>query len=284
MTQLYPLTSFPSSAETLLRASLTGMKKPGTTLPDKGYTLQNVGIDDKQFQAFCKMFGYQTDTVPSTYWYIRLFSIQSLLMAHPDAPFPMPGTVHLYFKINQTATILPSDHLDATCQFGELIQHEKGTITEIILNLKKDGETVWEQRNYNLYMGKKGLGVPAEVKPDIELTENHRVLPWKLTSKNAIDYAKVSGDFNPIHLHNLTAKLFGFPKQLIHGWYTLSRAVAPLQAHIKGAHEIYGSFKKPLFLPSKVLWRAQETKEMTLFDVINEKEKFPHLKGYIQKK
>lgn len=33
-------------------------------------------------------------------------------------------------------------------------------------------------------------------------------------------------DLNPIHLHALTAKAFGFPRALAHGMYTSARAFA----------------------------------------------------------
>lgn len=282
MAQLFPLKALPSSIETLLRASVTGVKKPGNSLPDKGYTLKGLTIDKKQYSAYCKMFGFDESTVPSPYWYIRLFGLQSLLMAHPDAPFPMPGMVHLSCEIKQYNTIYPSDKLDVTCQFGRLLQHDKGTAMEIITTLKRNDKIVWEQKNINLYLGKKGIGEVADEKPAIEITHASNTYPWSLSSNLGLEYAKVSGDYNPIHLHNLGAKMLGFPKHLIHGWYSLSRAVAPVQSSIKGIHELYVSFKKPLFLPGKVLSRIQEDGETIYFDLINEKEGYPHLKGYIK--
>lgn len=283
MAKLYPLSSIPSSIETLIRASLTGLKKPGSKLPAKGYTVQGLTIDKKQFDAYCKMFGFDGSTVPSSYWYIRLFSLQNLLLAHPDAPFPMPGMVHLSCEIKQYDTIYPSDKLDATCQFGRLIQHDKGTAIEVIATLKRHDKVVWEEKNINLYLGKKGLGEVGGDAPVIEITEADQTLPWSLAANLGFEYAKVSGDFNPIHLHILGAKALGFPKHLIHGWYSLSRAIAPIQSSLKGAHELYVSFKKPLFLPGKVVSRTQKVEDTVFFDVINEKEGYPHLKGYIKK-
>jgi hypothetical protein len=283
MAQLYPLKNTPSSIETLLRASFTGLKKAGKSLPDKGYTIEGLTIDKSQFKDYCKMFGFDESTVPSPYWYIRLFSLQTLLMAHPDSPFPMPGMVHLSCKINQFETIYPTDKLDVTCQFGKLIQHDKGTAIETITTLKRSGKVVWEQKNINLYLGKKGLGEADTDKPVIEITSPDQTLPWTLDTNLGFEYAKVSGDFNPIHLHAIGGKLFGFPRHLIHGWYSLSRAVAPVQSSLEGTHELYVSFKKPLFLPGQVLARTQEVEDSVFFDVINEKEGYPHLKGYIKK-
>ena len=283
MATLYPLKEVPSSIETLVRASLTGLKRPGKKLPEKGYTIQGLTIDKKQFKEYCEMFGFDNNTVPSTYWYVRLFSLRSLLLAHPDAPFPMPGLVHLYDSIRQYDKIYPSDQLDVTCKFGRLLQHDKGTAVEIVTALTRNGETVWEEVNVNLYMGKKGLGDAPVENPAIELTAPDTSAEWELGESLGWQYAKVSGDFNPIHLHTIGAKLFGFPKHLIHGWYSVNRAIAPVQEQLAAPHELFVSFKKPLYLPGKVVSRTQQTEEGLLFDVIDAKEGFPNLKGYIRK-
>ena len=43
-------------------------------------------------------------------------------------------------------------------------------------------------------------------------------------------YAAVSGDRNPIHMHDLSAKLFGFPRAIAHGMWTKARCLAALEA------------------------------------------------------
>jgi hypothetical protein len=76
--------------------------------------------------------------------------------------------------------------------------------------------------------------------------------------------------------------LFGFPRHIIHGWYSLNRCVAPFEDIITGTHELYVSFKKPLYLPGNVVARSQKNEKEILFDVINAKEGYPHLKGFLK--
>ena len=52
MAQLFPLKDTPNSIEVLLRASLTGLKKAGNRLPDKGYTLEGLTIDKDKFKEY----------------------------------------------------------------------------------------------------------------------------------------------------------------------------------------------------------------------------------------
>ena len=65
-------------------------------------------------------------------------------------------------------------------------------------------------------------------------------------------YAAVSGDVNPIHLHPLTARVFGFPRAIAHGMWTAARALAALQGRLPDALTYDVGFGRPLLLPSTV--------------------------------
>jgi acyl dehydratase len=70
-------------------------------------------------------------------------------------------------------------------------------------------------------------------------------------------YAGVSGDVNPIHLHPLTAKAFGFPRAIAHGMWTAAHALAALQGRLPGALTFDVAFGRPLLLPSTVELRTR---------------------------
>jgi acyl dehydratase len=75
---------------------------------------------------------------------------------------------------------------------------------------------------------------------------------WQLPAQLGRDYAKASGDFNPIHLHALTAKAFGFPRAIAHGMWTLARTLAALQPSKQlAAANVHGDFKSPMLLPGR---------------------------------
>ncbi|WP_258038084.1 MaoC/PaaZ C-terminal domain-containing protein, partial [Streptomyces sp. SM5] len=52
------------------------------------------------------------------------------------------------------------------------------------------------------------------------------VAEWRLPGDLGRRYGAVSGDRNPIHLHPLTARLFGFPRHIAHGMWTVARCLA----------------------------------------------------------
>ena len=76
---------------------------------------------------------------------------------------------------------------------------------------------------------------------------------WRAPADIGRRYAKVAGDYNPIHLSAPTAKLFGFPQAIAHGLWNTARSLAALGEHLPAAQiEIDVEFRKPVRLPSDV--------------------------------
>jgi acyl dehydratase len=96
-------------------------------------------------------------------------------------------------------------------------------------------------------------------------------------------YGFVSGDVNPIHMSNLTARAFGFPRAIAHGMWSLARLAAEFDAgQIDGACELDVRFKLPIYLPSTVTlqrWSIDNGTGFALRDAQGDK---PHLTGTLQ--
>lgn len=112
-----------------------------------------------------------------------------------------------------------------------------------------------------LFFAARQLKTPRERQPPI----NEKQAEWHLPPNIGWQYALCSGDFNPIHLHSLTAKAFGQRTCIAHGMYTLARAVAGVNALAAAAEEggdegktlaypiqVANEWKLPLRIPSKV--------------------------------
>ncbi|MFJ4585365.1 MaoC family dehydratase [Streptomyces echinatus] len=80
------------------------------------------------------------------------------------------------------------------------------------------------------------------------------VVEWGLGGDVGRRYGAASGDRNPIHLHPLTARLFGFPRAIAHGMWTVARCLA---AHgTPDATEVRARFQAPVLLPGTVTYSA----------------------------
>ena len=92
-------------------------------------------------------------------------------------------------------------------------------------------------------------------------------------------YATVSGDRNPIHLHPLSAKLFGMKAPIAHGMWTKARCLAALEGELPQTYTVDVRFKLPIFLPSKVSFDAAPSERGWDFSVVAAKDRKPHLTG-----
>ncbi len=52
---------------------------------------------------------------------------------------------------------------------------------------------------------------------------------WTLSPASGRAYARISGDWNPIHLTRWSARLMGLPAPIIHGMHSLARTCAALE-------------------------------------------------------
>ena len=73
-------------------------------------------------------------------------------------------------------------------------------------------------------------------------------------------YGRLSGDLNPIHLADFSARRFGFDRAVAHGMWSMARSLAALGPELTARPcRIPVEFKLPLFLPSGVRlehWRG----------------------------
>ena len=82
----------------------------------------------------------------------------------------------------------------------------------------------------------------------------------------------MTGDVNPIHLHSLSARLFGFKRAIAHGWWTTGRCAAALDVDAAVAgRRLEIAFRRPVLLPSAPILCSRPTPpdgvEFALFPV-----------------
>jgi acyl dehydratase len=79
---------------------------------------------------------------------------------------------------------------------------------------------------------------------------------WKIGANAGLDFAKLTGDFNPVHWVRSYAKASGFKNTILHGFATMARAYEGLNRKaFKGSRSITRfdvKFTRPLVLPAKV--------------------------------
>jgi acyl dehydratase len=241
----------PSLPGLYLRAA-TRRKITGTTLPDSGLRCW-VNVDPKQLQAYRKVCGFVDNSLlPPTYPHILAFALQMQLLTAKEFPFPLLGLIHLSNRIRVLRPLGGVNRVRVSVQVQNLQPHAKGATFDLVTTLDDQLGPLWEAQSQMLCRGVKLEGEPVEeaLASTLALTQ---VAEWQAPSHIGRQYAKVSGDYNPIHLSTASAKLFGFPSAIAHGLWNKARTLAALADHLPAANiEIMVQFKKPVRLPGEV--------------------------------
>lgn len=96
-------------------------------------------------------------------------------------------------------------------------------------------------------------------------------------------YGAVSGDRNPIHLHALSARAFGFPRAIAHGMWTKARCLGAIAGELPDAYAVSVTFRKPVLLPARVSFEADRSAEIIDFTLNSHgaKSEAVHLTGRV---
>jgi acyl dehydratase len=212
-----------------------------------------------------------SQTLPPTYPHILAFPLHLALMTDSSFPFPAIGLVHISNEITQRRPVRADETLSLKVWATPLEPHPRGRQFSVRTEVSVGGEIVWEEVSTNLKRG-GGSGEPGE-RAQREILP--RTATWNLTGDLGRRYAAVAGDYNPIHIHPLTARLFGFPSAIAHGMWTKARCLAALESRLPDAFSVKVSFRKPILLPATVEF-ADQTED---FEVRDARKGSSHLLG-----
>ena len=281
MSKIIQIQKSPSSAALYARIATTMLKKGKGSLPDITIKLDNATLDPEKLKTYNKVCGFEhTLIVPATFIHTIIFPMHTQLLSQPEVPYPLPGLIHFANSIKQHRPLYIGEEFNAVCKFGSPITHEKGQAFELYSYIEVNGKRIWEDTSIYLFKGKEGTGKVLEwAQP--ELPVNAVKQTWSLPQNLGLQYAKASGDFNPIHLNPLTAKLFGFERHIIHGMWSASKILALLEKRVGQSFEFTVLFKTPIYLPSNVIFRNEKTDNGFNFDIVDHKQEKPHVKGYL---
>ncbi|MET0997837.1 MAG: MaoC/PaaZ C-terminal domain-containing protein [Marmoricola sp.] len=277
----------PSALPTMLKAALPvlpgvnlipGIAKRGHSLPDLTLHRKDVAIDPAHVTAYAEVCGFEpSQALPFTYPHMLAFPLHMGIMTDASFPFPAIGTVHVGNSITRHRSISPSETLDVAATAVNLRPHAKGRVFDLVTTVTAGGETVWESTSIYLRLGKGDPSARPDSDPFDVVAGTGTV--WRLPADLGRRYANVSGDHNPIHLYPLTAKAFGFPRQIAHGMWSKARCVAAMANRLPDAAQVEVEFKKPIFLPGKVAFGSRVVDQGLDFSLTKPGDGAPHLVG-----
>ncbi len=253
----------------------------GDDVPDTVFALEDVQTDRARLAAYDRVCSFPLrDRLPATYPHMLAFPLHLRLMTDPAFPFPALGLIHLHNAIRQHRPIQAEESLSLRVWATPLEPHPRGTQFTLRSEARSDEELVWEETSTILRRGEGSGDSPGSAR-----TENGEELPvtatWRLAGDLGRRYASVSGDFNPIHIHPVSAKLLGFPSAIVHGMWTKARCLAALDPHLPESFGVEVSFRKPILLPATVQFAERSDEQGISFSVRGAGKGTPHLDGRV---
>ncbi|MFT4043941.1 MAG: MaoC/PaaZ C-terminal domain-containing protein [Gordonia sp. (in: high G+C Gram-positive bacteria)] len=272
----------------------SGPVRPDAVLPDTRYLLPNLRVDPERLHAYTKATGQQFGpTLPITYPFVIQFPLTMKLMTASDFPFGAVGSVHLENSISRYRPIRIDEPLTIATHAENLREHRKGILVDFISEFSVGAEPVARQVATFLKQQRTSLSdqprgaVPREQAPP----PPDAILAVDLGRIR--QYAAASGDRNPIHMSDLSARAFGFPKAIAHGMWSAAAAIANVEAQLPDNVTYSVRWGKPILTPAKVnlyvtridgastAHPASSSSASGNFDIsiLNRRKGYPHLTG-----
>ncbi|NEA56928.1 hypothetical protein G3I60_23005 [Streptomyces sp. SID13666] len=254
----------------LARGALGSRRKRGwpraLAAPTDRLVLPAARIDPGRLAAYARVCGYPDNAsgaVPLTYPHILGFPLAAQLMADRAFPLPLLGLVHTSIEITQVRALRATDRPELTVHTSALRPHHRGTEAVLVTEARLHGELVWSDRSTYLARHSGATGPRPDEAPEPAGSTLAAVATWRLTADLGRRHARVSGDYNPIHLHPWTAKPLGFPRAIAHGMWTVARCAAEAVPLNADRITLRATFGAPVLLPGTVTYTAETTSETT---------------------
>ena len=260
------LRASPSMARLLARAGLSAVPGAsalpfvggGGTIREQALVVADQRVDRDRLAAYDRVCGFDvSDVLPATYPHMLAFPLSMQIMTDSSFPFPVIGLVHIRNRTEQVRPILASERLSLRVSATPLSPHPRGRQFTLRSEAWVGPEKVWVQESLNFARGRRDDSVQSPQGPP-DSAELPQAAVWRLPADLGRRYGSVSGDLNPIHVHPLSARLFGFPAAIAHGMWTQARCLAQLGRTRPEAFTVEVAFRKPILLPARVAFAEDD--------------------------
>jgi acyl dehydratase len=271
-------TSEPSNIKAMIKALILPRKgfDQSVGLPKITATWKAVKVDSQVLNNYLQTLSLEkTDYLPILYPHVMAGSMHMSMLSHKEFPIRLLGSVHLKNRITQHQAIADDVAVDLYSQVAGYRLVAKGVEFDFVTEVSIEGKIVWEEVSTFFKTGDFGGNQnPTEGKSfELEsLTDSKPCGSWHVPNNRGKKYAKISGDYNPIHMSPLAAKLFGFKRDIAHGFGVLAETIEYSSAiaqvgGIEKSLQVDVVFKAPMFLGSEATIKQNVQQDPNRVDV-----------------
>ena len=236
---------------------------PGTVIEPVELEARRVVLSAAHLQRYRDVCSVPAGAeVPPAYLHLVAMPMHMQLFVVENFPVKVLGLIHLRNTIRVLHPVELRAPLRLTVHFDTMRLTDAGQEYDFTTRYEQNGTVVWEEVSTMFARGntapKEGSRRPAIERANAPAT-GVSTETLEVRDNTGWRYARVSGDFNPIHLTARTAQMFGFKQAVAHGMWSMGRCLASASPQLpKGKMQIDTQFKLPVYIPSQALARTWE--------------------------
>src|SRR5687767_14885835 len=206
----------------------------GATVPRIEARLSRVNIDRRHLAAYAEVCGAAAGpTLPIAYPHVLAMPLHLAMLGAEAFPVKLFGLVHVQNRIAMRQPLSAEEPAEIRSWIEGHRDTERGQEFDLHTEYVAGGTALWDETCTFLARRRPAAGT---VKPSASRTVEGApdAVAMKSSSFRAPSglgrrYGFISGDVNPIHMSDLTARAFGFPRAIAHGMWSLGRLASDFE-------------------------------------------------------
>ena len=267
-------TEQPSTVRAALRLVLQGMRQRGAhpaASPGRRVVVERdaVRVDPARLRGFLAVtrgdgipgLAAKDAPLPPTLPCLWETALALELLSVAGVGLPRGGLIHLESEVLPLRAMYAGERFRSRVELERVEAHARGKLLVLRSRCWNSPGQLCQESVVKLLARSAAPPPPRAVPPtapDPEEQQSWRaLLEWSLPANLGRRYARVSGDYNPIHLWPWSARLMGYRRPLLHGFCIEAMVAHALIAELLGGNpralrrlQIY--FRSPLFIPARV--------------------------------
>lgn len=267
------LGSYPSVLLTR-RPDILSLQDP----PEFEVRLDNVLFDPQAVARYASVCAFDASDVrngyvPITFPHVLAMPLHLRIMGHSSFPLRPMGLIHVANTIAQPRALEAGMILNVVVAARNYCRTDAGLTFDMVTDILRAGQTVWRETCVFLSRWPESAQRTGGRPPrPPKAPKDAQVLTELAVDQNrAWRYARVAGDYNPIHLNDRAARFFGLRGAISHGMWTLARSLAERPVDVPPPDaRLETQFLTPVQLPARVnikQWVEQGQSKRAMCDV-----------------
>jgi len=275
----------------ILAARKPGLVPEGRVVPRIEARLTRVRIDPSHLRRYREVCGCGGSAeLPLAYPHVLASALHLAMLASEGFPVALMGLVHVANRIEQFRPLDPGAGGEIASWLEGHEETPRGQLFALHTEWANAAGPLWRESSTFLARTPRPPKVAGNAArgpaTSFQGADGDAEGPLSTTSFRAPAglgrrYGQVSGDVNPIHLSDVTARAFGFRAAIAHGMWSLARCVAELDAPLpaEAPRVLDVQFRLPVFLPAWLSLRQGRAGQATRFALLDSQGDKTHLTG-----